>query len=118
MSANKYLLTAATLAGVAAGSIGTGALTARAGIPTRHRANLPAVEVARATFGGLTQLQTVNGICDKMEEQFGLDAGSCSITDVEGYCVQINEADGTPMDPVVVRAIVGRDMTLVDGAPE
>jgi len=117
MQKTTYLLTAVSAFALGAGTASVGDFTARAGKPVKHIEEVTTTD-ARAAFAARTQLQTINGICDIAEDQLGLDAGSCTISDVRGWCVRTSDADGVALDPVQISAVVLRDMTLVDGSPE
>jgi hypothetical protein len=118
-----HLMTAA----FAAGALGGGGLgltaeqigllgDAVAGIEDTRRE--PVMTTApRATFAALTNLQTAGQVCDLAEAQLGLDDGDCTISHVEGWCVDLLDRDGNELQPVNVRAVVRRDGTWSDGPP-
>ena len=116
MAANKYLLTAATLTGIALGSISTAALTARAGIAKPEVASYRGV-FTRAQIAGATGLQMANYGCDQIDADLGLSgATACQLADVQNFCVYLNDAQSPGQAVLIVQAKI--DGTWVAGEPE
>jgi hypothetical protein len=90
MATNKYLLTAATLAGVAVGSIGVETLTAKASVPLTHRVCAEQV-YTRAQVAGATGQQMASTLCGLIDTQAELPPGlECELDDLEEMLLLLN----------------------------
>jgi len=105
VTANKYLLTAATLAGIAAGSVGTASLTARAGIVEQKTATSRIV-MSAATLAGLTVAQIATSGCVGINADLGLTGDSgCVLSKINQ--IHIYRDDDSHPGKVVVVTIAG-----------